>query len=134
MENNGIMKKEMMNMLKFAFSSFSSYVGELLIFVVMLSLLKPVMNHFSIIVATVAGRTCSSTYCYFFNSRLIFKSKQSSSLGFYILTIVQMLLSGAGVYLLSHIILIKETYIKMAVDTVLFIISYFIQKKYIFHT
>ena len=128
------MKKEMINVLKFTFSSLSSYVGELLIFVMILSLLKPVMNQFSIIVATIVGRTCSSIYCYFFNSRLIFESKEASPMGYYILVVVQMLLSAVLVYLLSHMILIKETYMKMFVDTILFVISYFIQKKYIFHS
>lgn len=128
------MKKEMINVLKFTFSSLSSYVGELLIFVMILSLLKPVMNQFSIIVATIVGRTCSSIYCYFFNSRLIFESKEASPMGYYILVVVQMLLSAVFVYSISHMILIKETYIKMFVDTILFVISYFIQKKYIFHS
>ena len=128
------MKKEMINVLKFTFSSLSSYVGELLIFVMILSLLKPVMNQFSIIVATIVGRTCSSIYCYFFNSRLIFESKEASPMGDYILVVVQMLLSAVFVYSISHMILIKETYIKMFVDTILFVISYFIQKKYIFHS
>lgn len=124
----------MINVLKFTFSSLSSYVGELLIFVMILSLLKPVMNQFSIIVATIVGRTCSSIYCYFFNSRLIFESKEASPMGYYILVVVQMLLSAVFVYSISHMILIKETYIKMFVDTILFVISYFIQKKYIFHS
>ena len=128
------MKKEMINVLKFTLSSLSSYVGELLIFVMILSLLKPVMNQFSIIVATIVGRTCSSIYCYFFNSRLIFESKEASPMGYYILVVVQMLLSAVFVYSISHMILIKETYIKMFVDTILFVISYFIQKKYIFHS
>ena len=128
------MKKEMINVLKFTFSSLSSYVGELLIFVMILSLLKPVMNQFSIIVATIVGRTCSSIYCYFFNSRLIFESKEASPMGYYILVVVQMLLSAVFVYSISHMILIKETYMKMFVDTILFVISYFIQKKYIFHS
>ena len=124
----------MINVLKFTFSSLSSYVGELLIFVMILSLLKPVMNQFSIIVATIVGRTCSSIYCYFFNSRLIFESKEASPMGYYILVVVQMLLSAVFVYSISHMILIKETYMKMFVDTILFVISYFIQKKYIFHS
>ncbi len=92
------------------------------------------MGHFSIIIATVIGRTCSSIYCYYFNSRLIFESKEASPMGYYILIVVQMLLSAVLVYLLSHMILIKETYMKMFVDTILFVISYFIQKKYIFHS
>lgn len=92
------------------------------------------MGHFSIIIATVIGRTFSSIYCYYFNSRLIFESKEASPMGYYILIVVQMLLSAVLVYLLSHMILIKETYMKMFVDTILFVISYFIQKKYIFHS
>ena len=128
------MKKEMINVLKFTFSSLSSYIGELLIFVFLITWLKPLMGHFSIIRATVIGRTCSSIYCYYFNSRLIFESKEASPMGYYILIVVQMLLSAVLVYLLSHMILIKETYMKMFVDTILFVISYFIQKKYIFHS
>lgn len=128
------MKKEMINVLKFTFSSLSSYIGELLIFVFLITWLKPLMGHFSIIIATVIGRTCSSIYCYYFNSRLIFESKEASPMGYYILIVVQMLLSAVLVYLLSHMILIKETYMKMFVDTILFVISYFIQKKYIFHS
>lgn len=128
------MKKEIINVLKFTFSSLSSYVGELLIFVFFIAWLKPFVGQFSIIIATVIGRTCSSIYCYFFNSRLIFESKEASPMGYYILVVVQMLLSAVLVYLLSHMILIKETYIKMFVDTILFVISYFIQKKYIFHS
>lgn len=130
----GNMKKEMINVLKFTFSSLSSYIGELLIFVFLITWLKPLMGHFSIIIATVIGRTCSSIYCYYFNSRLIFESKEASPMGYYILIVVQMLLSAVLVYLLSHMILIKETYMKMFVDTILFVISYFIQKKYIFHS
>ena len=44
-------------------------------------------------------------------------------MGYYILIVVQMLLSAVFVYSISHMILIKETYMKMFVDTILFVIG-----------
>lgn len=125
--------KEIRNMSKFAFSSFSSYIGELLIFSVMMMWLKPRIFHLAIFLATIVARICSSIYCYFFNSKLIFRKKQSSIMKYNCLIVVQMFASAIFVFCLAHIILIKETYIKMFVDTILFVISYFIQKNYIFN-
>lgn len=128
-----ISSKEIQNVLKFIFSSFSSYLGELFIFILFISWLKPLIGHFAIIVATIIARICSACYCYYFNSRLIFGTKHASMTKYNILIVVQMFLSAICVYCLAHIVLIKEMYIKMFVDTILFIVSYFVQKNYIFN-
>lgn len=125
--------KEIKNVLKFTFSSFSSYVGELFIFILLMMWLKPFISHMAIIVSSIIARMCSACYCYFFNSRLIFGTKNASMTKYNCLIVIQMLLSALCIFCLAHIILIKETYIKMFVDTILFVISYYIQKNYIFH-
>lgn len=127
-----IINKEIQNVLKFIFSSLSSYLGELFVFICLMSWLKPVLGHFAIILSTIIARICSACYCYYFNSRWIFKAKDASMTKYNILIIIQMFLSAICVYGLVHVVLIQETYIKMFVDTVLFVVSYFIQKNYVF--
>lgn len=126
------MKKEMISVLKFAFSSFSSYIGEIFVFILIISWLKPLMGSIAIIIASIIGRVCSAVYCYYCNSRWVFTSSNSSTIAYYALIVMQMLVSTVLVFIMAQMILIKETYIKMLVDMILFIISYFIQKKYIF--
>ena len=86
-----------------------------------------------IIIATVIARVLSGTVNFTLNKLWCFKSKTStlhSAVRYFLLFITQMLLSGLLVSFFSMIM--TPVRAKIIVDSVLFVISYHIQKKYVF--
>ena len=89
---------------------------------------------------TVAARIISSLYNYFVNSRLVFAKQTGAKhtmLKYYVLVILIMLISGASVGGITILLPngTKEiiiTLIKAAVDTVLFILSFTLQREWVF--
>ena len=51
---------------------------------------------------------------------------------YYILVVVQMCVSSLSVYFIYLLTNINETLIKIPVDVLIFIVNYFVQKKFIF--
>ncbi len=126
---------------KYIVSSLSASLLDLLMFTLFCSLLR---GHWSIYVAvaTVAARVISAAYNYMINYKLVFKSQENhtaSAIKYVCLAASQMLLSALlvtlGVNLLiGHVFspAFPEVGIKIVVDGVLFFLSYYIQRKYIF--
>lgn len=90
--------------------------------------------------AAIAARVISSLINYFINAKVVFGGKTNAKTiaKYYVLALVQILISSALVFLLENIFDVKyaiiSTVIKMIVDTVLFFISFRIQHKWVFNT
>lgn len=119
--------------LKYILSSVGSFLIDIGLFYVLKLLFS------SITLCTVLARIASSVFNYTFNKKLVFGSNGStlkSLLKYYALCIPQMLVSAGLVTLMSSVLSADAawliTLIKLFVDTVLFILSYIIQKKWVF--
>lgn len=93
-------------------------------------------NDISILLATIGARIISSLFNYIVNKSVVFHSKGIASFFKYVLLcIVQLLVSAGCVTVLSHLFTsgsALKTLFKLIVDTILFFISYNIQKKWVF--
>ena len=88
-----------------------------------------------IFIATVLARLISAYVNYLFKKNTVFaagKTNRRSLSLFYLLTFLQMLASAFLVNSAHVLLRLNETLVKMLVDTLLFLLSYQIQKKYIF--
>jgi putative flippase GtrA len=121
--------------LKFLFSSVSSSVLDLCLFSIFISILNGKCSHY-IALATILARTISATYNYTINYKIVFHSDAdhaNSAMKYFGLAVGQMfcsaVLTTGGCYLLPEI---SELIVKIIVDVVLFFISYFIQREFVF--
>ncbi len=124
----------------FAFiaSSIISCILDLILFYIFISILSHFQpdGKFNIVLATGIARLCSSFCNYTLNRKKVFKSGSSSSLvRYYILCVAQFAASAGLVSLASLIIPVGnfgKTIIKAIVDTLLFLLSYQIQREWVF--
>ncbi|MDE6662021.1 MAG: bifunctional glycosyltransferase family 2/GtrA family protein [Lachnospiraceae bacterium] len=124
----------------FAFlaSSLMSALLDIALFFLLISILTYFMpdGAWNVVIATAAARVCSSLFNYLLNSKKVFRSKNKSSLArYYLLCILQFAASAGLVSLASNLCgagNVGKTLIKAIVDTVLFLISYQIQKEWVF--
>ncbi len=124
-------KDEIIRIIKYVFSAGSSFVLDLVLFTFFHFIFKDI--RYSILICTVLARILSSIYNYLINSRLVFKSKTKSSIiKYYILVVVQMLVSAGLVSLIERYVKVFVTIIKFGVDIVIFIVNYIIQKEVVF--
>ena len=89
-----------------------------------------------ILISTVFARIISSFLNFYLNKKISFKSKKTildTILKYYGLCIIQMLASGLWVSGIYYITRLPKIIIKVVVDTILFLINYKIQRKYIFN-
>ena len=87
----------------------------------------------SVLTSTALARVISSFINYLLNKNTVFKNNEKSSLyKYYILVCLQMLASWLLVSCLSLLLPINKTIIKALVDIVLFVISYQVQRKWVF--
>ena len=88
--------------------------------------------------ATVGARVVSAVVNFLLNRNVVFRSHGSSGRAagrYFLLAVVQCGLSALLVYLLSglfHVSHVMETAVKMPVDCMLFLLSYAVQKKWVF--
>lgn len=122
---------------RFCLSSFSSSIIDLGLFHIFCSLLKNIhLGIQYVAMATVGARIISSIYNYLVNYFYVFqsdKSKKGSVIRYYLLAVIQMLCSAlltTGLVMLTRTN--SELLIKVPVDVMLFLISYRIQKKYVY--
>ncbi len=119
----------------FSLSSVSSALIDLGIFRLLLFAFAKMGLEARVLAATVAARICSSLYNYTINKNIVFSSSRGSKASFvkyYALCAVQMLCSAAGVLLFCKWLALPELPVKLVVDCVLFLISFQIQRAYIF--
>ena len=125
--------------IKFISSSLIASVVDLGIFF-LLSLMMPTAT--GTLVSTLIARVCSSGVNYTINKKAVFKSGQSvgkSLIRYYILAAGIFCLSAAAMALITYLLGIDEsryaflkTLIKFAVDSVLFLISFRVQREWVF--
>ena len=88
-----------------------------------------------IIVSTVLARIFSSYFNFTMNKNFVFngeKSIRKTIMKYYSLAAIQMCMSAALVAIIWHLLSGSETAIKIIVDTLLFFISYQIQRRWVF--
>lgn len=89
--------------------------------------------------AAFLARVISSLVNYLINAKAVFKGDTSKKtlVRYYLLALVQIVVSAAAVFLLEHLLVIRaawlSTLIKLVVDTALFFISFRIQHKWVFN-
>lgn len=121
--------------LKYIFSAVSSFVVDILLFTLFYNMLFGVINNKAILVSTVIARIISSLYNYFINAKLVFKknSSKSSIIKYYILVLIQMCVSAGLVYLVDNVLtFLNVTIIKIIIDTIIFVVNFYIQREWIF--
>ena len=120
----------------FVFSSLSSSIIDLLFFVIICNLCREKFPIIYASIATVLSRIISASYNYLVNYRVVFKSEVNiihAAIKYMVLALLQM--SCSAVLITLFILKLPEEYdivYKVIVDTVLFILSYYIQQKIIF--
>ncbi len=128
--------------IKFMLSSLSSFLIDIALFWLLGYLLRPIVPGHVVILGvslltalrTVISRLVSSLYNFFMNKHQVFKSDSKSPavlVRYYLLCVVQLILSTLGVnYLLGFIP--YATVRKCIIDTILFLISFQIQREWVF--
>ncbi|MBO4904677.1 MAG: bifunctional glycosyltransferase family 2/GtrA family protein [Lachnospiraceae bacterium] len=121
---------------RYALSSLSSFVVDYGVFCGLFYVLarSAVSSSQAIWISTVIARIISSLFNYTVNKKIVFKSKRGAETFFmyYGLCIVQMACSAALVNLVDMLHVIPVQIAKIIVDTLLFLISYRIQKRFVF--
>ena len=123
--------------IKYIFASVSSALIDLTVFHVVneLILVKHGVIH-NILIATVMARVISSIYNFCMNRKIVFGAEKGNVfvqlVSYYILVVCQMFCSALLVSKLSMLSGISSTFIKVIVDTVLFLVSYQIQSRWLF--
>ncbi|MBR3141710.1 MAG: bifunctional glycosyltransferase family 2/GtrA family protein [Clostridiales bacterium] len=121
---------------KFVFASLSSFVIDILLFHLFVLLFKDTFSALYITFATVGARVISAVYNYLINYKFVFRSRASraASLTKYaLLAVIQMSLSAGLVSLVVFLIPnCPETPVKVVVDTLLFLLSYAVQQRFVF--
>ena len=116
--------------LKYALTAISSFALDILLFCIFINLIK---TDYTIMLSTIIARILSSIYNFMVNSKLVFKkSHKKSLLKYFILVIVQMLISGLSVTFLTETLNSNAPITKLIIDTFIFIVNFVIQREWIF--
>ena len=123
--------------IKYILASFSSSILDLILFAFFCRLLRKMSLPFPYVAcATVLARILSATYNFAMNYRVVFRSEENvggTALKYVTLAVIQMTLSAVLVTFGTGLLpMLPEVIVKIVVDTVLFLISYHVQRKYIF--
>ncbi len=126
--------------LRFAVSSFSSWLIDMGVYALLMAILSGSMSSGTrIFICTAGSRVVSSVINYMLNKHGVFRSREAAKntvFKYYALAVVQMCLSYALVYLVTDILGwdsgIREIFAKAVVDLCLFLFSYQIQRRWIF--
>lgn len=126
--------------IKYLFSAGISYIVDIVTFSIFCFLFKNFLSISYILVSTIFARVVSSAINYLINKNKVFdkdKSQKSNKLdvlfNYYLLVIVQMFMSAIFVELAYRVIGKYLILIKFVVDCFIFVVNYFIQKKFIFN-
>lgn len=121
---------------KFIISSLSSCLLDLLLFAIFCRLFKNAYPIIYVTISTIFARLISATCNYLINYLVVFRSEENviaAAVKYALLALFQMMFSAGLVTLFVFILHgSAEVIIKVAVDTVLFFISYKIQQKLVF--
>ncbi len=121
--------------LKFILASISSFAIDIILFTIFSTLLKGILPLYYIAVATATARIISSVYNYCINRSKVFEQKEKSNrsvIRYYLLVVLQMVMSALLVTLIHIVTPINTTIIKIIVDSILFLFSFAIQREWVF--
>lgn len=120
-------------LVKYIISSIMSFVVDITVYAALIHFLN-FLSLSNIVLASLFARALSSLINYLLNRDLVFKSNQTYSfIKYYLLVICQLFLSATLVYLVHSVFNWHGVVgVKVTVDSFLFILSYFVQKNYIF--
>ena len=121
--------------LRFIVASLSSAAIDLGLFALFTFMLRNTIPAYYILISTIIARVISSLYNFFINRQGVFKSQAGlvkTMVKYYLLAVCQMVLSALGVIWLFGALGGSETLIKIVVDTILFMISFQIQREWVF--
>lgn len=89
-----------------------------------------------IMISSYLARTISSIFNYIVNKNIVFKNNENknvkSMIMYFLLVIVNITISGTLVKKIYFFIHYNATFIKIVIDSLIFIINYFLQKYVIF--
>lgn len=120
---------------RYILSSLSSFLIDILLFSIFIMLFNGLSANVRIFLSTILARLGSSIFNYQVNKNIVFENENNDKTTIYkyfILVVVQLLLSATFVALFYRLTGLPETSIKAVVDTILFFASYRIQQLYIF--
>lgn len=123
---------------KYLLSSLSSFIVDIVFFQLFLLMFIGfglTRGTVVITIATVIARIISSTFNFYINKNMVFngeKRVRKTIVKYYSLCVVQMILSALLVSVVWHLLGGSETIIKICVDTVLFFVSYQVQRRWVF--
>lgn len=124
--------------LKFIFSSFLSFIIDITLFILISKLFSFKSETFQIIFATCLARIISSFCNFNLNKFFVFQSKENNLtilFKYYLFCLIRMILSAILVLIFYNLInILDKTIVKIIVDSILYLISYRVLKKYIFKT
>ena len=124
--------------LKYVLSSLASWVIDNLIFNLLDIFLVMFTISLRLLLSTVVARTISSVFNFTMNRKHVFKSDKdvkAAAVRYYILWFCQMAVSYLLVFLFTKMFMLGTTAVgitKIIVDVVLFVVSYNIQKRWVF--
>ncbi|MCI9584792.1 MAG: glycosyl transferase [Clostridium sp.] len=121
--------------LKYMMSSLSSFIIDIVLYSIFISLLRDISNGYYIIASTYLAKFFSCTYGYAINKKMVFQSKGKpavTAIKFFLLCVAQSTCSG---FVTREFVLLtqwNEVFCKIIVDTLLFFISFQIQSRWVF--
>ncbi len=128
-----------MVILKFIFSSIMSFAIDYVLFLLLELLIADRLDRWAkVLIATAGARIVSSAFNFAFNRKAVFDSSAPVSRSmprYYALCVCQAAVSYGLVYLISDVLEAKDfitSLIKILVDIVLFILSFQIQRRWVF--
>ena len=126
-----INKEEIIRIIKYLFSAGSSFILDNVLFNIFLFFIG--QGSLAIFICTTLARIISSIYNYLINSRIVFKNKDKKTIiGYFILVVIQMIVSATLVSLIDKYISVHTGIIKLVVDVIIFVVNYIVQKEVIF--
>lgn len=125
---------------KFLFSSLFCFLVDIAVYTICVAIFEHRVDYRTMeLIATVSSRVISSAVNFILNRRVVFKAADNfgqTARRYFILAIIQMLISYVLVYLLADRVLritgMWHTVVKCVVDGCLFLFSYSIQRKWVF--
>ncbi|MDR1699806.1 MAG: GtrA family protein, partial [Lachnoclostridium sp.] len=121
--------------LKFVLSSFSSYVIDIVFFYLFVQMFRSPFPDSYIWTATILARLISSVYNFMINKNQVFQNNSKSPhvlVKYYILCVVQTVISAHGVKQLFLLLTLDESLLKSCLDVVLFLVGFQIQRRWVF--
>ena len=123
--------------IKYIFASLTSFVIDIILFTLFNRLFKGMIpDAYLVQFSTICARIVSATYNYTVNYFMVFRSragKATSLIKYAALAFIQMQASAWSVAGICFLLpMVSKTLIKCIIDTILFVLSYSIQQRFVF--